>query len=389
MIPRTATSILKESAQGFPVVSLTGPRQSGKSTLVRQAFPDYTYVPLETPSQYALASADPEGFLRRYPRHAIFDEVQRVPHLFDAIQASVDNLNEPGQYILTGSQNFLLLKEISQSLAGRVGILYLPPLTYEELASAGRKPESSDEWVWKGGYPRLFDAPIRPPIFFSSYLQTYVDRDVRAEIGTGGLRKFNHFVALCASRCGEILNMAALARDCEISPLTASRWISVLESSFIVFELRPYYRNFGKQLIKAPKLYFYDTGLAAYLLGLGSADDVQISRERGSLFENAVIAEIAKRYLSRGQQPPISYWRDNHQKEIDLIIERGPAIRSLVEIKSSTTFNSRFFANISSLGDVMRVPVDRRFVVYGGSENIQTSQGQLVSLDHLGTVMED
>lgn len=385
-IPRTAEAKLRELAEGFPIVSLTGPRQSGKTTLVRAAFPDHTYVNLEQSTVRQTAQDDPETFFHRYPGRLIIDEAQTAPNLFNDLQVVSDEADEPGRYILTGSQNFLLLGSISQTLAGRVGLLRLPPLSYQELCAAGLRPADVWHWIWKGGYPRLFEQKIQPGDYFSAYLETYIDRDIRTELGTGSISSFNRFVQLCATRIGEVLNLANLARDAGIDPRTADRWLSLLEASYIIFKLSPYSNNFGKQLVKSPKLYFYDTGLACHLLGVESPTDVIDSPLRGSLFENAVIAEIAKQYLAQGRIPPLSYWQDNHQQEIDLIVERGISIRSIVEIKSSATFNTRFFATIGRLGDLMKVPLGRRFVAYAGADSFTTSQGRLVGLDHLSEV---
>jgi predicted AAA+ superfamily ATPase len=385
-IQRAAEPKLHQLAQGFPIVSLTGPRQSGKTTLVRAAFPDYDYVNLEQSATRQIAQDDPETFFHRYPSRLIIDEAQVAPGLFNDLQVVSDEANEPGRYILTGSQNFLLLNSISQSLAGRVGLLRLPPLSYQELCAAGLRPATVWKWIWKGGYPRLFEQPIEPSDYFSAYLETYIDRDIRSELGTGSISTFNRFVQLCATRIGEVLNLANLARDSGIDPRTADRWLSLLEASYIIFKLPPYSNNFGKQLTKSLKLYFYDTGLACHLLGIESPTDVIDNPLRGSLFENAVITEIAKQYLAQGRIPPLSYWRDNHQQEIDLIVERGISIRSIVEIKSSATFNTRFFTTVSRLGDLMKVPLDRRFVAYAGADSFMTRRGHLVGLDHLSEV---
>ncbi len=377
-IPRAAEAELRELASEFPVVSVTGPRQSGKSVLVWHVFPDYAYVSLEDDDEYALAHADPRAFLTSFGPRLIIDEAQRAPEIFNYLQGIVDATDQPGGYILTGSQNFLLLKTISQSLAGRVGLLHLLPLSLEELTAAGRAPSMADEWVLQGGYPRLFRHQIRRDSFYRGYIDTYLERDVRAELGVRKVRDFLRFVELCATRIGQPLNLANLARDAQISSTTARDWLSILEASFIVYELPPYFRNLGKQLTKSSKLYFYDTGLACELLGIRTIPDLVLSPLRGNLFEDAVITEVMKQGEARGVSPRLSFWRDRQGQEIDLLVEQGIQVRDAVEIKSSTTFNTRFFDNLEAVAPLLSVPADHRFVVYGGSASMSTRQGRVV-----------
>lgn len=386
-IKREMKKTLLDMAAMFPAVTLTGPRQSGKSTLVRNAFPDYAYVSLEDPDVRDIALNDPRRFLDRYNNHTIIDEAQYAPELFSYMQGVLDSHDEMGQYILTGSQNFLLLDTISQSLAGRVGILHLLPLSYRELMSTPELP-NLDTFMYKGGYPRLYSTPARPDVFYPAYLSTYIDRDIRRELGVRKVTQFNKFLTICATRIGQILNVTGMADDCDIDFHTADSWLSLLEASFIVMRLQPYYKNYGKRLIRSPKLYFYDTGLAANLLGIESADQLAVGETRGNLFENTVITEIIKQTLAQGRTPKLYYWRDTNQKEIDLIVEKGGQPWQIIEIKSSSTFRYSAFATIADMGDTMGVPADRRYVVYGGTESIESDQGHVVGLNDIHRIIE-
>ncbi len=387
MIARALADKLVSMAKQFPVLSVTGPRQSGKSTLVQNVFPDYRYVSLEDTDTRALAQDDPRSFLEHYDEHVIIDEAQRVPELFSYMQGVVDRRGMPGQYVISGSQNFLLMKNVSQSLAGRVAIMHLPPLSYAELAEAGMTPPSIDDFLYKGGYPRIHAWGIDPVDFFPSYVATYIERDVRNELGVRKLAEFGTFLSLCAARTGEILNIDSLASDCGINVETARSWLSALEQSFIVFRLQPYYRNYGKRLIKSPKLYFYDTGLAANLLGIESPDHLFGDQHRGSLYENAVVSEVVKGYYALGRQPKLFYWRDNSKNEIDLIVEKGGQPARIIEVKSSATYKPDAFSVIDKLGDTMGVKTDERFVVYGGQEAFETHHGSVIGLGDLGRLV--
>lgn len=387
MIRRTLEDRLLAMAQTFPFVSVTGPRQSGKSTLVKSMFPGYTYVTLEDVDMRELAKDDPRAFLDHYGERVILDEAQRVPELFSYMQGIVDERNTPGQYIVSGSQNFLLMKGISQSLAGRVSVNHLLPLSYAELAGVGEGGQTFDELIFKGGYPRIHAQGISPVDFFPSYVATYLERDVREELGVRKVSEFSTFLTLCATRVGEVLNMDDLARDCGISVDTAKSWLSLLEQSFIAFRLQPYYRNYGKRLIKSPKLYFYDTGLAANLLGLESGDEVFSSQNRGNLFENLVVSEVIKEHYALGREPRLFYWRDSSKNEIDLIVEKGGQPRRVIEIKSSSTFNPKAFGVIDKLGEALGVATDERYVVYGGTEKFETRHGAAIGLADLGQLV--
>lgn len=387
MIPRAITPTIRRLAEKFPIVSLTGPRQSGKSTLLRADFPDYDYVSLENKEVRAFAADDPRAFLARYAHPTIFDEAQTVPDLFSYLQGVVDEPGFAGSYILSGSQNFLLLAQITQSLAGRVAVLTLPPLSLEELAEAGLSPERSQEWIVKGGYPRLWANDIYPADYFPNYITTYLDRDARQGAGILRLDDFNHLAQLCAHRTAQLLNVASLARDTGVSVPTANGWLSALDASFITFRLRPYFANVGKRLIKTPKLYFWDTGLASNLMGLEDAGDLMLDERHGPLFENAVVAELLKRSLATGRQLRLSFWREASGREVDFVIEHGGRVAWLLECKSSSTHHPRHFKALDEVGELLGVPADHRAIVYGGEETIETSHGLVISYRDLGLVL--
>lgn len=381
MIRRHLQSILESSASWSPVISLTGPRQSGKTTLAKITFPKARYVSLEDPAIRKLALEDAHGFLSQFESHqAVLDEVQRAPELFSYLQGIVDQNDRPGQFILTGSQNFLLLEKISQSLAGRCAIYHLLPFSFTELL--GRDPIDPDQitetimpvagktggrdlftTLWTGSYPRIHDKHIPPPQWLSGYLQTYIERDVRSISNISDLETFTRFVRLCAGRTGQILNLQSLGNDCGIDGNTAKRWISVLEASFIIKLLRPYHKSFNKRLIKSPKLYFLDSGLLCYLLGIQKPDELLMHSARGAIFETWVIAEFFKSYYHTGQQPALYFYRDSNNNEIDLILEHGSQTIP-IEIKSGQTLSGDYFKGLEYWKKL--TCISRSVLVYGG-----------------------
>ena len=377
MIERTLKTKLEELAGKYPIVTLTGPRQSGKSTLLRYAFPDYKYVSLEDPDMRLFSLEDPRGFLSTYPEKTIIDEVQRVPALFSYIQTHVDDINREGMYMLAGSHNFLLMENITQSLAGRTAILKLLPLSHAEMQKSGILPSSVDEEIFNGGYPRLYDKGITPTEYYPFYIQTYVERDVRMMKNIGDLSKFIRFIKLCAGRIGQLLNLSSLANECGIAVSTASAWISVLEASYICYLLKPDFNNYVKRLIKAPKLYFYDTGLACSLLNIQNAEQVSTHFLRGGLFENLVINEFIKKSFNQGVEPVLSFWRDSTGNEVDLLhyVDGKPYA---YEIKSGATYNADFFKGISKWAKLSGAEPHQCAVVYNGDMNISTSFGNVV-----------
>ena len=377
MILRDAEACVKDQAGKFPVVSITGPRQSGKTTLAKNAFPSYEYVSFENPDVRSLFNDDPRGFLGRHAGKVIFDEAQRVPELFSYLQETVDSGNEPGRFVVTGSQNFLLSKAVGQSLAGRVALFTLLPLSCSELFDAELMPVDAAAWVWRGGYPRIYDSKLEPSEFFPGYIETYLQRDVREELGVRSLAAFKRFLQLCALRCGEQLNVTALASDCGVDVKTARGWLSVLEASHIVYLLQPFFSNRGKRLVKRPKLYFLDTGLACSLIGLEAVEDVRDSEYFGHLFEAAVVSEVLKSFYARGRVPQLSFWRDAGGREVDLVVERGlRAVRAL-EVKSGITYRSKHFAALVDIAQhELGLDPTECAVVYGGDVEADTSRGR-------------
>jgi len=381
MIERTLASKVTSLAQKFQVITLTGPRQSGKTTLVRATFPDLPYVSLEEPDIRQIALTDPRGFLSNYPNGVILDEIQNTPELFSYIQRIVDE-NRQIQFILTGSSNFLLMEKISQTLAGRTAVLHLLPFSLQELEPL---TDSYENMIFKGQYPRIYDRTIPPPDFYPSYIQTYVDRDVRMIKNIGDINAFIQFTQLCAGRIGQPLNNASLANDAGISPNTAKSWLSILESSYILYRLQPYHRNFNKRLIKSPKLYFYDTGVACSLLGIREQEQVNLHYMKGSLFENLILNEFIKRSFNRGENRQPYYWQDNHGKEIDCLLVNGEKVTA-VEIKSGKTMSTSYFENLKYWRSLAALPESQEYVVFGGDQSMQTSAGTLISWKNLDRI---
>jgi hypothetical protein len=378
MIPRTLAGKLTELAKGFPVICLTGPRQSGKTTLVRSVFKDHAYVSLENIDTMIAAKEDPRRFLAPHQNSGlIIDEAQRVPELFSYLQGIVDASGQMGRHILTGSQNFLLLEKITQSLAGRAAILHLMPFSAAEVDHAGLLAPSLDEVLFKGMYPPLFDRPVSPVDFYPSYIETYLERDVRSMKNIGDLALFRKFVLLCAGRTGQLMNMTALGNEVGVDHKTVRAWLSVLEASFIVFLLRPYHRNWNKRVVKQPKLFFHDTGLLCSLLGLRKAADLASHHLRGSIYENYVIAEHIKQQFHAGFRPSAFFWRDHSGHEVDLIIEEGETIKA-VEIKSSETVNPELFDGLRWFCGQAGLSPAVCTLVYGGADEQIRSAGHVI-----------
>lgn len=387
MISRQLTPRLLQLAQAFPIITLTGPRQSGKSTLVRAVFPELPYLSLEDPDVRELARQDPRRFLAAYPQGAVFDEVQRVPDLFSYLQGIVDRPPPPAApYVLTGSQNFLLLDAISQSLAGRTAVLRLLPLSCAELRAAGQLPANPDEIIWRGGYPRLLKPQLSPADFYPSYIQTYLERDVRSILNISDLSAFTRFLRLCAGRIGSPLNLSSLASDCGVAVNTAKAWVSVLEASYVLYLLPPHHANFSKRLIKSPKLYFYDTGLACSLLGIRESAQVASHYLRGGLFENLVLTEILKHYDALGQVAPVYFWQDKTGREVDFLLDQPAGLLAL-EVKAGLTMSTDYFRQLDYWRGLSGVSVERAYVLYAGATTLPTAHGTLLKLADLATIL--
>ena len=378
MIYRDLTLEIIKAATRAPAITLTGPRQSGKTLLCRALFPDHPYRTLEDPDQRAFALEDPRTFLAQFPDGAVIDEVQRVPGLLSYLQGIIDNNPVPGRWILSGSQNLSLLESISQSLAGRTEVHQLLPLTWSEISRFAKYPKRLEDILFSGGYPRIFDRELEPPAWLRSYVATYLERDVRMLGNVGDLVTFQRFVELCAGRTGQLLNYSSLANDCGISQPTAKTWFSILEASFIAFRLPAFSFRLRKRLVKMPKLYFYDTGLVCWLLGIREAQQLLTHPLRGAIFETWITSEILKHRTNQGETRGLSFYRDSNGAEVDLVIEQPDGI-TLLEAKSSATPAKRLF---DSVRRVQRhfpdAPLPELTVVYGGEEFQQRAEGRLI-----------
>ncbi|OAI50666.1 AAA family ATPase [Opitutia bacterium SCGC AG-212-L18] len=382
MYQREAEKKIKDLAKKFPVLAVTGPRQSGKTTLVKATFKNFAYFSLEDLDVRLQAKEDPRGFLSQNTDGMIIDEAQHVPELFSYIQTIVDKNQKMGQFILTGSQNFLLLEKISQSLAGRVGIIQLLPFSLKELHSIKEQGNDINFWIYRGFYPPIYDRKIPPIDFYPQYIQTYVDRDVRSLQNIFDLSTFQKFVKLCSGRIGNLLNINSLATDCGISFNTAKSWLSLLEASYIIFLLKPHHINFNKRLTKHPKLYFYDTGLACSLLGIHDEEQVQTHYLRGALFENLIIGEYIKSQFNAGLPNNAFFWRDNTGNEIDLLIEKGGKAIP-IEIKSGETLNSSFYDSLHYYSKLSEQDPSKAILFYGGDRTFSSQKGATISWKNL------
>lgn len=382
MISREAEKELELLATQFRAVAVTGPRQSGKTTLVRKVFKKKPYANLENPDIRQYAREDPRGFLSNYPDGAILDEAQRVPELFSYLQQILDEQVQNGSFILTGSNNFLLNSRISQSLAGRVGYLFLLPLSISEIKPS---PGISNQLIFKGGYPEVYQKNIDTGKYYDNYIRTYVERDVRLLKNITDLYSFERFLRLCAGRTGQLLNMNSLASEVGVDVKTIGSWIGVLEASFIAFRLYPYHENFNKRIVKMPKLYFYDTGLASALMGIEEISQLFIHPFRGGLFENLVVVDFLKRLYNNGKQNNLYFWRDNIGNEIDLLIKKEGFL-SPIEIKSSETISDEFFKGIRYWNKLTHT--EGGYLIYAG-DMLQKRSGGIVAVPvHLLNTIE-
>jgi len=370
MIERQIADKLLEIAKKYPVLTITGPRQSGKTTLVKELFDGYDYVSLENPDTRLQAEEDPNGFLKSHPGKCIVDEIQHVSELLSYIQTTVDEEKTEGRFVLIGSQNHFLLEKISQILGGRTKVVKLLPLSQMELSSLGNfLPDDYEEIVFRGFYPAIYGDTIAPIDFFPAYIETLIHRDVRQIQNIRNLTVFTHFLKLCAGRTGQILDYSSLARDTEVSVNTAKEWISILEASYIIFLLRPYYQNFGKRLIKTPKLYFYDTGILSYLLNIRDKTQLNTHYLKGNIFENFILLELLKYRFNQGLSSNIYFWRDNSRNEINCLIDGTPP--EIIEIKSGKTFTKDSIKQIQFWKRLTGYDSNTFHVVYGGDNSFK------------------
>ncbi len=383
MIKREITKEIKILAKEFPVVAILGPRQSGKTTIAKYIFKKYKYVSLEDHDMRELIINDPRGFLSQYNENVIIDEVQRAPNFFSYLQTHVDNMNKNGSFILTGSHNYLLMENISQSLAGRVGLSTLLPLSLEELPSKNKKNIS--KLLFNGFYPRIFDQNIRASSFYKTYLNTYLERDIRLIKNITNYDLFLKFLKLIAGRCGQILNVKTIGEDLGMSSKTVESWLSILETSYIIYHLQPYHKNYNKRIIKHPKLFFYDTGLVCHLLGIRKYQEVDTHYLRGALFENFIISDLIKYDYNLGSLSSFYFWKDNHDNEIDLIIESGNKV-SAIEIKLSETIKKEFFKNLNNFDKLEKAKIKKMFLIYGGTQELKNNEVYVTSWGSLSTV---
>jgi hypothetical protein len=378
-VPRTAEATLQRLAKGFPVVGITGPRQSGKTTLAKHCFPQKPYVSLENPTQLAFAQSDPVSFLAQFPDGAVLDEAQRCPDLFSYFQGLVDEQNKVGQFVLTGSQQFGLRAKISQSLAGRIGLLHLLPFSVEELKQYKKnKLTSLENLLFQGFFPPLYSREVQAQDWYASYVQTYVERDVRQIINVKDLNLFRQFLRLCAGRVGQLINLTSIGNDCGVSYNTIKDWLSVLEASYVTFSLSPHFSNFSKRLIKNSKLYFHDTGMLCWLLGIREPGQLAYDAMRGAIFENFVVSELLKTRYFAGEVSNLYFWRDKSGLEIDILVDKGNQLLP-IEVKSGKTISDDFFKNLHKWQTLAGSKSGQAYLVYGGDDNQNRSAATVVS----------
>ena len=385
MIEREITGRLTTLFQQYPFVTVTGPRQSGKTTLCRAAFPDLQYANLEAPDQREFAESDPRGFLSQFSEGAIIDEVQHVPELLSYLQVLADEIGRNGLFVLTGSEQFRLSDAISQSLAGRTALLRLLPFSLAERHRTGAS-DTIDDIIYSGFYPRILDQGLDPSQALGDYFETYVERDVRRLGEIRNLSSFRLFVRLCAGRVGQLVNLSSLGSDAGVSHTTVREWLTVLETSYIIFRLPPFHANIRKRLVKSPKFYFYDVGLASYLIGIENAKQVVTHPLRGALFENLVVAETLKRRFNQGLRSNLSFFRDSRGLECDLLYQTGLGVGA-IEIKSGSTVASDYFRSLNRVAELIP-DISGKAVVYGGADRQPRSDCEVVPLADLGKVLE-
>ena len=383
MILRQIVQELTATANEFPVVTIIGPRQAGKTTLARMQFPNHAYANLEAPDIRLLATSDPHAFFSQFPPPVIIDEIQRVPELLSTIQVLADSSHQRGQYILTGSHQLRLQEAVAQSLAGRTALLRLFPLSISELKATGIT-HTRDEFIYQGFMPRLYNEKVNPTRLYRNYCQTYIERDIRQMINLRRLTDFENFTRLLAGRVGQILNLSSLSNDIGVSSTTLKEWLSVLEASHTIFRLNPYFENFGKRIIKSPKIYFTDIGLASYLLGIESPALAARDPLIGNLFENMVVIEALKARLNAGKEPELYFYRDNKGNEVDLLFRQNRQLIP-IEIKSAMTFNPEFAKGIAQFQKIAS-SAQKGHIIYAGSLTPELSHASVLhftDVDHI------
>ncbi len=385
MISRQISSELSATAAEYPVVTIIGPRQAGKTTLARRQFPDHAYANLEAPEIRLLAMSDPRAFFSQFPPPVIIDEIQRVPELLSVIQVLADDSRLRGQFILTGSHQMRLQEAVSQSLAGRTALLRLLPLSISELEAAGITC-ARDEYIHQGFMPRLYGENVNPTRLYRNYCQTYIERDIRQMINIRRLTDFEHFMRLLAGRVGQVLNLSALASDLGVSSTTLKEWLSVLEASHAIFRLNPYFENFGKRVIKSPKVYFTDVGLASYLLGIESPTHAARDPLIGGLFENMVVIEALKSRLNAGKTPELYFYRDNKGNEVDLLFRQNRQLIP-IEIKSAMTFNTEFVKGITRFRKIAPA-AQKGYIVYAGDLTPELSNADVLRFTEVEKIFQ-
>ena len=376
MIQRTATERLLKMAKSFRSVAVVGPRQSGKTTLCRKVFPNKPYISLENPDTLEFATKDPRAFLSQFPNGAILDEVQKAPHLFSYLQQTLDETTKKGLFILTGSNNFLLQENITQTLSGRIAYIQLLPLSLQELRNSKKLKAKYDWHIFNGGYPEQIARKINATDWYNAYISTYIERDVRQLKNISSLSLFMKLLRLCAGRTGQILNLASLANDCGLDAKTVSSWLSILQSSYIIYLLKPHHQNFNKRIIKSPKLYFYDTGIACALLGITDIKQIATHASKGFLFENLLISDLLKQKFNAGKADNLFYWRDKTGHEIDLLLDNG-ATFTAIEIKAGETLSDSFFKGLEYF-DALNENIVKKELIYGGRQEQKRSNGIIV-----------
>lgn len=385
MLNRIAEKKAKEIVKSFPVLSVTGPRQSGKTTLIKKCFSKYKYYNLEDPNTRSLIENNPKQFVNSDKPYAIFDEVQKFPELLSYIQVTVDELNKPGVFIISGSENLLLSEKVSQSLSGRIGIVNLLPFSVAELKAADKLSKDPFDQIQKGFYPRIYDQDIPSADFYGSYLATYVERDVRQIKNIGDISQFQRFMQLVAGRVGQLFNASSIANDVGVDSKTITSWFNILEASYITFRLVPYFKNFGKRVVKSPKIYFYDVGLLAYLLGINNQSEMDVHFARGALFENLIIAEVKKHIFNNALNIRPYFWRDNNGNEIDLLLCQGNQINT-IEIKASQGYKSEFSKGFAYWDNLNTRTNGKKSVVYTGEIQTKTRDYNLVNWQNLNKI---